>query len=661
MQVVILLLVGILVVSGTALRAEPIAKSEAVPVQAELLSEMSAHKLKVGAPVFARVTTEWHGIGCELKYGAILEGRVLTVAPYAKPERTSEVDLAFNKAQCFGREMGSFELLLAAVAAPPEEVYLGVISDPVPLGHDDSPASEGLSNLKSATYGTRYDVQFGQRNQFPTAHVHVGDVSGIRGLKLSVGAGPENSSILLQKGRDLWLEKHTLLLLVPSQGTYPRAIVKPDGAQPGAPAAAIQPAPALVAVKASTSEPIKAALIGPTISKPAPAEDIDLCAPPQCNVALPSGGAVDAGKPERTISIQRLGYAPRTQKAIESLDNDEALAYLGTHELLVSFNPHKLVPRHMLGPSGFTVRLIRAVLVDTETRQVTRTVDWELPDTGEYLWPLGDNTVLVHVASELRVYGEGMKIQKRISLDGPLAFVRVTPDGKFIAIGEVHERHTPELHARLKETLDNDPEEDVDVLVLNRNFDTVTQSTSRTSMLPPTLLNEGQAQLLALPGMRYRLSLLTWENNATTLARFESSCTPEFTSFAPDLIFLASCRTKALGREYRVLRPNGKLALRSDPSLNDCGQSAEGSANNETFVVKTVQSIMPIPTGAAFNAASFTSEELAVYRAADGKRLFGVRVGAPSSSRDNYALAPDGSQLAVLTREQISLYSVPLK
>ena len=68
-----------------------------------------------------------------------------------------------------------------------------------------------------------------------------------------------------------------------------------------------------------------------------------------------------------------------------------------------------------------------------------------------------------------------------------------------------------------------------------------------------------------------------------------------------------------------------------------------------------------MPPGAAFNAAGFSSEELAVYRASDGKRLLDVRVGAPSSSRDNYALAPNGSQLAVLTREQISVYSVPSK
>jgi hypothetical protein len=38
-----------------------------------------------------------------------------------------------------------------------------------------------------------------------------------------------------------------------------------------------------------------------------------------------------------------------------------------------------------------------------------------------------------------------------------------------------------------------------------------------------------------------------------------------------------------------------------------------------------------------------------------------VLVGSPSSSSDGFALAPDGSELAVLTRDRIALYSVPRK
>jgi len=90
------------------------------------------------------------------------------------------------------------------------------------------------------------------------------------------------------------------------------------------------------------------------------------------------------------------------------------------------------------------------------------------------------------------------------------------------------------------------------------------------------------------------------------------------------------------------------------------GYAAKGIADPGTFVVKTVRS-SAVSSGGAFSASRLDSEELGVYRAGDGKRLSGVRVGSPSSSMDGYALAADGSQLAVLTRDQVSIYPVDRK
>jgi hypothetical protein len=212
------------------------------------------------------------------------------------------------------------------------------------------------------------------------------------------------------------------------------------------------------------------------------------------------------------------------------------------------------------------------------------------------------------------------------------------------------------LHAQLSESLNRDPEEDVDVLVLNRNFETIARSSTSSGVVAPTLLDEGQAKLLAQPNMRYRVSVLTWDNQASTLVRFNSRCTPELSSLAPDLIFLVSCNKQNGVREFRVLRSNGKLALKGGSNPDDFDHVAKGSPNRQAFVVKTVKS--SISRGEQFMEADLSSEELEVYRASDGKRLLGVRISSPSASRDGYALAPDSSELAILTRDQISIYSV---
>ena len=643
MKTRILGLTAALVLCLATVSAEKIARPGFDPIEAELIANLHARLLKVGQTVYARVTVEWHGEGCVLRNGATLEGHVVSVVPSIKPVKGSEVGLVFTKAQCGDLKMRPFPLLLAAIAAPPDDSELAVVSENLPVL-----ALSGMSGqivLNSMRVNLEVEQQIYLFPLIP--RMEMGDVYGVKGLKLSFGTGPENSSILTSKDHDVSLEKHSLFLLVPVQGILPRTSAEPGVDQPES---AVTPGGDLI----------------PTLPKEpgapgrAPPDDIDHCAPPQCNVALPSGDASDVGHSAATISIRELGYAPRPQRQAYDFVHDEVLAYLGPRELLVAFNPHELVSRGAHHP-GSTVRVIRAALVDTETHWVTHTVDWELPDDRQYLWPLADGRALVHVGSELRVYGPGLQIENRVSLDGPLAFVRVTPDGSFMVVGVLRERHTPELHAQLHEHLNGEPEEDVNILVLNRNFETIAQSTARSGLMAPTLLNEGQVTLSAQSNMRYRLSLLTWDNHASILARFTSNCTPELSSVAPDLIFLVSCDKQSEGREYRVLRPNGKLALKGDSTLNECGHAAEGSANLEAFVVKMVQSTLPVPPGAPLSAAQFSSEELRIYRATDGKRLLVVRVGSPSLSRDGYALAPDASQLAVLTRDQVIVYSVPGK
>lgn len=649
MKIKIQVLVAALALCSTALAADNVPKPGITPVEAQLMADVRAHQMTVGQPVYARVDTAWNSADCVLRNGAILEGQVVAVTPHTKTDANSVLTLAFTKAQCHGVKMDDFKLLLSAVAAPPSGMDSEDLSDMLPIlsgsfGIDDTLMMQSGTEAKIRPQKPGMNGLIDTQNippQLPP--MKMGEVLGIRGLKLSLGAGPDHSTVMTATNHDLTLVSRTIFLLVPAE----RVLREVTPGQPAESSAA--------GSSGGTAESLAAAL------PPPPVNDIDTCEPPACGVALPPGNAITGGEAPKSISIEQLGYGARPQRVLTSFDHDEELAYLGPQELLVAFNRHRLLVRHELGSGGVTVRVIRAAVVDMATQHVTHTVDWELPDEGQYLWRLGDDRVLVHAGSELRVYGPGLKIQKRLGLTGPLDFVRVAPDGSFIAVGVIHERHSAELHAKLRDSLGFEPEEDVNILVLNRNFETIGTAKTRSGLLPPTLLNEGQVRLLAQPDMHYRILMRGWDNHSATFARFSSSCIPDLDSIAPDMIFLVSCSAQNEDYEYRVLRSDGKLALKSMPNWSNFGFAAQGSANRQDFVVKTVESTRPVPMGAAFSAADFVGEDLGVYRSADGKRLLSVTVSSPSSSRDGFALSPNGSQLAVLNRDQIQVYSVPQK
>ncbi len=113
--------------------ANKVAEPGITPIQAELMADLHARLLKVGATVYARVAVDWSSTDCALKTGAVLEARVVSVAAYTPAAKISEVDLAFIGAQCGTPTMGRFGLLLAAMAAPPRPSDLGILSDPMPV------------------------------------------------------------------------------------------------------------------------------------------------------------------------------------------------------------------------------------------------------------------------------------------------------------------------------------------------------------------------------------------------------------------------------------------------------------------------------------------------------------------------------------------------
>jgi len=388
---------------------------------------------------------------------------------------------------------------------------------------------------------------------------------------------------------------------------------------------------------------------------PAPQQEFLPCEPQLCNVDLPATGPERLDTTLQSIPIRSLGYAPRPQKKIGELSKDDAVAWLGSNRLIIGFNPHKLIPRSESSQPGETVRRIHAVVLDIHSRKVVTTADWELHDRQEYLWQLPDNRALIHMGGELRVLGEDMAVINRLPLEGPLAFVRISPNGELIAVGTTLERHTPEIHLKLKEVLDQDPDEDVQIQIFDK-FKLITKANSSRAIMPPILLNEGQVRLLATRGAKYRLEMLPWDGNASTIARFTSACIPGVTSFPPDLLFVTSCSVDSGAHEYRVVRANGTVVLRGKSDPQNLGQEALG--NGTKFAVKLLHATHSVVEGSGFSGADLDYADVRIYRAKDGGKLTALQAPAPPPSRGAFALSSDGSQLAIVSDAQMSIYSL---
>jgi hypothetical protein len=633
------------------------AAQERIPVQADLVRAIEAGRVKVGDPVLAKVAVKWQSPECSLREGAILRGRIVAQNVHSKTEKTSQIALLFDNGQCGGRDMKALPLTVAAVLA----------SDPAQdkNQYENQPLSEavGLSiggtgggsagvgvgggggNMRSVTAAAATVYVSPPVYKGPTA-VRPGQVVGIRGMKINVGSGPEGSSVLSISGHNVRLEVGAQLILVfNSNASAPVAASEPTDAAPSSTSASSS------VVSAPTNESTIAEM----------ADETDVCLPPQCNVALASDASESrAAAVSATLPLRELGFIPeRADHEMYAFDYGSAIAYLGENDLLFTFNPHILIHRNGREAQFSKLRIIRAVLINAQDRKVRKTIDWKVPDSKQYLWPMGRDLVLVHVGRELRLYGPALKLERRLALDGPLAFVRVSPSAKYFAVGVVHERHSEAVHRELAEAEEKEPEEDLEIKVYDGDFRALATVARSSRSAPPVLSDEGEIHIASAKKNRWRIVEETWDTQKHLVAQINSSCRPQATSLPPNLLFLVGCDPQNGAKWYRVLRPNGKPVLKGPSSSTELERTANGSATGGAFTIGMAEAGKSISPDSAFQTSDLESEHIAVYRAENGERVFSVAVASPAPSVQTFVLSPSGDQLAVLEGDKIALYEIP--
>jgi hypothetical protein len=616
-----------LVVLGTGLASA----DDRVPVQASLVHSLEAGRIKVGDSVLAKVTARWKSSECDLREGAILKGRVVSQTARSKTAKNSEIALLFESGECGGAALKPLPLTVAAVMAGNPRLDPNSYQSP-PL--NDAVGLTLNGNARSLT--TAAATVFNQADSYkgPTS-IRPGEVAGIRGLQLKVGAGSEGSSILSAAGHNVRLDAGAQLVLVPN--------VAAGNSSPADSAAATVPSPLVTAPLAKET--------------PEPADETDICSPPQCSVALATGETENASAASTTLSVKDLGYSLVDRERF-GFDYDSAVAFLGERKLLFTFNPHILVPRSGAEAKFSKLRIIRAVLIDIATKHVQKTVDWKVPDDRQYLWSIGRDRVLVHVGRELRIYGPDLRVEQRVALGGQLAFVRASPSASYFAVGITQERHSEAVHRELEEAEAREPEEDVDVKVLDANLRTLATTVHSSRAVPPVFSDKGEIRTQKVRKNRWRIFEATWDSQQRNITELNSTCAPRITTLLPDFLFVIGCDLQTSAKWYRVLRSNGKPVLKGRSSSAELEQRVSAADAGNSFTVGVAVAVKSINASYPFRVADIAAERIAVYRAENGGRIFSLNVTSPVPTVQSFGLSPDGQQLAVLQADQIALYPV---
>jgi hypothetical protein len=174
-------------------------------LQVKLLSAIDTAHAKPGQSFEAEAAFDWQSPTCILQQGALLRGRVVEVQKASKKLKDSYVAFSIEQADCQGYRASPLRLdVVEIVDAGPDNP--GRLLDVLPrggagLGAEQAPAS--AIPLKA--------------NE--PMNVHPGEVQGMKGVTLHLGAGPQGSTLVTASGGNLHLRRDTVLMLTPDHLT----------------------------------------------------------------------------------------------------------------------------------------------------------------------------------------------------------------------------------------------------------------------------------------------------------------------------------------------------------------------------------------------------------------------------------------------------------
>jgi hypothetical protein len=263
------------------------------------------------------------------------------------------------------------------------------------------------------------------------------------------------------------------------------------------------------------------------------------------------------------------------------------------------------------------------------------------------------------VGDELRVYGPGLEQRQRIALGGSLAFVRTSPSSTYFAIGVFNERHNPEIHRQLQEAEGREPEEDIEVRVLDSALRPLTKIMRSSRSVFPVLLDDGEVRVVRIGGNQWRIVKYSWAGQRRVLAQAKSSCLPSAQSLPGDLLFVVGCDSQE-NRWYRVLR-EGKVLLKGASSSEEFEHMASGVGSGNIFAIGIAHAKQSLSLESVFRPSDLESERIVLYSARSGQRIFELKISSAVPAVQTFAISPREEQLAVLMAGQIALYRIPAR
>lgn len=380
--------------------------------------------------------------------------------------------------------------------------------------------------------------------------------------------------------------------------------------------------------------------------------------------AKPAARKKTAPKPAYLISVRDLGYREPLFERLVTGHFPVSLNFFTPDHLLFTFNTRGLLDRKVEHCDGLydDDQLVHAALISLPDGKVLNEKEWQLHDHEKYIWPV-HNGVLLRRCHGFELLQNSLEGHRIMDFPERPMLVLTSPDGRAIVVETQHEKHTPEEHARLIEKAMRGegiiPFEDIDLNIISLDSAAVVGIAHEHAPVIVPVVRDGFYNTLPAGHNRWLVMFQPFNGKPVQVAKVESTCGPPLFPLSNDAFLVTTCVSTL---NYHVLLAYNREGneLWRDEWLNNLSRPVFAfAANNERFAVATVRTNSTIEGFGVLGEDAARAEDITVYSTSKGEPLLSVSVSPPYATGQNFALSPDGAQLAALNHGAIEVYDVP--
>jgi hypothetical protein len=392
--------------------------------------------------------------------------------------------------------------------------------------------------------------------------------------------------------------------------------------------------------------------------------------------------AAKGPEPPLRIPTEGLGFQPLPNEFLLNGSSMLTLHYVDDKHLLLTFVAHRLIPRLPNEPEDDQDRVVDAVLLEVPSGKVLSRTSWHLHDHAQYLWSIGHGHFLLRIRDNLTTFAPlanlstGQPFSQRPFLESAqrrIAVMIVSPESDLLVIESVKRKPpTPKAKpplfgpapAQAEQPTEKDPVQinfyrihasEADDTV-QANFAGVVHSPN-TGDVPVT--TAGFLAVVDQGRPHWAFDFHTYAGKTQELSPFDSSCSPApiFVSRSEFIAF--GCRGGQTRQEIGGFNMRGEEMWEQGLFGNFIAPSVDYAPAGGRFALSRVLLRNSVIPDQPISTDEVSSQTVVVYQTGTGKQLLRADCSPVERAGQNFTLAPNGLNLAVVHAGAIEIYNLP--